>query len=350
MKRMLTNKGVWLGVLVSGIALYFFAQKVDFGELAVAVRDARHWWLVPMLLANVLTLYIRSLRWNYLLHHEKETTTWSLYIANTIGFMANNLLPARLGELVRAYVAARKERIPVSGCLASLFVERIYDMLSILAMLAAVVIAHSFGIGLRRDAEMPELIITGGYTGLIIAVVLVAVLVVLKSNEGLFLKVSHFMTSFLPESLRERVLSFQQNFIASLTLLRDAKTVLMAVWYSVLMWGAFICTIYCVYWAFGITEFTVFHAMFLLVAIALGIMVPAGPGFIGTYHYACTLALTFMFGGLVSASTAGAIAIVMHLMGFVPVTILGLAYLFLEGMSFSELEHQVEEIQAEEEE
>lgn len=325
---------------MSVICSILFIRRVDVPKLVEALQQANYWWLMPVAFINVFSLYFRSLRWRWLLLHLKPTRTWSLYIANMVGFMANNVLPARLGELVRVYVVSRKEEVRLSACLATLVIERVYDLGSILVMFAMVVVAHSLGIGIRVGEDMPAWVNAGAALSLAGGLVILMGMAGLKAAPDLVGTLTSKLMWLLPREFTERVVGFQRGFIDAISFLDNFQVLAMSLIHSVIMWGAFVYSVYCLFYAFGIDDFTVFHAMFLLVALAFGIAIPAGPGYVGTYHWACQLALGFMFADSISSGTVGALAVVMHLVGFITVTTLGIVYMLLEGMSLSEFQRR----------
>lgn len=126
---------LWLGIGISVLFLFLAFRKVNLHELKKALESANYIYLIPAILLTILSLWIRAFRWQYILQPVREIRVSSLFSATMIGFMANNLLPVRLGEFVRAYTIGEKERISKSSSLATIVVERIFDGITILSFL-----------------------------------------------------------------------------------------------------------------------------------------------------------------------------------------------------------------------
>ena len=122
-----------IGVGVSLILLLVLLYQVDLSEVGEALTSANYLYLAPSIALYFVAVYFRAVRWRYLLSPLKVLRVGRLYTVVVIGYMANNLLPARLGELVRAYYLARREPINASSALGTVAVERVYDGMTLLA-------------------------------------------------------------------------------------------------------------------------------------------------------------------------------------------------------------------------
>ena len=107
------------GILVSIICSWLFARKIEWSSLGEAFREAKYIYIFPTVIILFFAHYIRAIRWEVLLSPIKRVSVLNLFSANMIGFMANNVLPARLGEVIRPIMIARKEKIKVSTSLAT---------------------------------------------------------------------------------------------------------------------------------------------------------------------------------------------------------------------------------------
>lgn len=122
------------GVLISIVCSWLFVRKIEWSSLGVAFRDAKYIYIFPTIILIFLAYYIRTIRWEVLLSPVKKVSLLNLFSANMIGFMANNVLPARLGEVIRPVIIARKEKITVSTSFATAVVERVFDILGIIVI------------------------------------------------------------------------------------------------------------------------------------------------------------------------------------------------------------------------
>ena len=137
--------------LAAGLVAVFL-HNIEIRRVASEIARARVEWLVLSLLAVFLSLAIRALRWQYLLEPLGVTSFANAFRATAVGFAASTLLPARAGEVIRPYFLARRERISATGAFATIIVERLLDVVTVLTLLASFVFV--FG---RDMARKPSL-------------------------------------------------------------------------------------------------------------------------------------------------------------------------------------------------
>jgi uncharacterized protein (TIRG00374 family) len=112
----------WLGMVISAVLLYFSLQKLNFAEAWQALKTAKYLWLIPGIAVYFVGVWVRAWRWHYLLRPLKKISTRSMFPIVTIGYMGNNIYPARAGEILRAVVLKRHEGVPISASLATILV------------------------------------------------------------------------------------------------------------------------------------------------------------------------------------------------------------------------------------
>ena len=127
MTNLITSRRLWLGLGGTGLFLGLFFWRTDLGELGDALAQANYWWVVPAVAIWFVSAAFRSLRWHYLLRRLANLRTRTLYPIVIIGYMANNLLPLRTGELVRAYVLGERHGVSKMSTLGTIAVERVFD-------------------------------------------------------------------------------------------------------------------------------------------------------------------------------------------------------------------------------
>src|SRR5512143_1632744 len=116
-----------LGIVISAIFLYIALQGQDLGNVWATLTHANYFWIIPGIATYFLAVVARTWRWHYLLRSIKPVSMQTLFPIVTIGYMGNNIYPARAGEVLRAYVLRREQGVPVSASLATIVVERIFD-------------------------------------------------------------------------------------------------------------------------------------------------------------------------------------------------------------------------------
>lgn len=322
----------WFGFLISLIFLYLFFRKIEFRSLWESLRMANYIYIIPAMIINLFTFVLRAKRWRYLLEPIKRIDTSSLFSATIIGFAANNLLPARIGELVRAYVIGKREAISKSSALATIVIERVFDGMMVILLLILVLFFPPFS-----DRVVTErlkgigIFITITFGGAIV------LLILLKRYTELFKRLIKLILSPFSERFSKRVLDIVSSFVHGLGVLSMGESLFFIIIYSVVMWGLIIMIIYSLYPAFGLDYLPFFSIFFLEVIIVFGVMLPSAPAYIGTFHFACATALGVMG---VEPDKAKSFAIILWSVNAIPVTLIGLYYMSKENISFKEIKKE----------
>lgn len=316
-----------IGFLLTFVFLGLVLWKTDLSELWSALRSANYIYVVPAALCTATSYLLRTARWQRILLPTRRIAYRRLLSVLMIGFMANNLLPARLGEVVRAYVLGRRETISKSLSFATIMLERLLDGVTLLAVLGALALLMPL-----PDWGQELAYIAG-------AVFLVATLgiVFLLLREDLAGRVIHLVLRPLPSALATKVAEKADSFIMGLHALRGGRAVLELIALSIAVWSVEATFYYLVLTAFNIglpLPVLALAASLLLVVVNLGIMLPSAPGYIGTFQFFGLLALG-VFG--VQHELALSATIVAHGVQYVLVTAVGLAYFGRENLSFRTL-------------
>jgi glycosyltransferase 2 family protein len=320
----------YLGLLVGAVFLFLALHKVDFAEMVLVFSDIR-WPLIAVALVLYYLVYvIRMFRWKLLLAPIKDTRYRNLFSAITIGFGANNMFPVRLGELVRAYAIGKMERISSSAALATIVIERVFDILTVLGMLVAIFFFVTFPEGYGKFMVGLR---AAGISSIVALAVFIAFLVLLEKNRNRAMLIVRFFSRPLPERFRTRLESMMISFADGLNVLYHGRKLVGVVIFSILTW----LMIAAFYWVIILSldiSLPFMAAIFVTVLIAFAVSLPAPPGYIGTFHAAARYALVFY--GL-QASRAAGVGIVLHAMSFIPAIAGGLVFIWLDKMSFAEM-------------
>src|SRR5260370_41507478 len=126
---------IWLGILISLVFIWLALRGLQLDQFWGVVESANYGWLIPGVAIYFVAVWMRTWRWHYLLRPIKEIPTRGLFPIVTIGYMGNNIYPARTGEVLRAVVLKRRENVSVSASLATIIVERIFDGVVMLAFI-----------------------------------------------------------------------------------------------------------------------------------------------------------------------------------------------------------------------
>jgi uncharacterized protein (TIRG00374 family) len=319
------------GIAISAVFLYFAFRRVDLDELATAFGNANYWYVIPAGGLSLLSLWFRVVRWRYLLNHIKRVEFSSLLSSASIGFMANHVLPVRLGELIRAYVIGRKERISKSSAFATIVLARIFDGMTVLLFFVIILLTHSY--------EYPEWLQKTIYVAFIFFFLALGVILFLKLRSDMALRAASFILRPFPENAASAVSRQLRSFIEGLGIIKSAKNAVMASLFSVLVWLPNGIIIYILAISFDI-DLPFSGALLMLAIYTFGIMIPSAPAFIGTIQYFSVVGLS-LFG--VSRPVALGFSVIYHLCAFLPVTIVGFIFLFIEGYSLMELRKSARE-------
>ncbi len=307
-------------------------HDVDLREVLDHAREAR-WPLFALSVAVATSVFpIRALRWRYLLERDGTKLTFApLWHATAIGFMANNLLPARAGEVARAYAARRLAGVRFSQAVGSLAVERMMDGLVLLALMALAITLG--GIGQDTAVAGVSLFRTGvGVALVFVPALAVAFWIVHRPKRGLRLFRS-FCAGLLSQRASSRLVHVADGLLMGLEALRSGSRFLIVTAWSLVHWAVGGMAYWLAFRAFGI-EVHWSAALLLQSLVAFGVAIPSSPGFFGFFE-AVVRATLGIYG--VSASKAVSYAVAYHLAAFIPVTLLGFWSLARAHLHLSEL-------------
>jgi hypothetical protein len=244
-----------------------------------------------------------------------------------IGYMANLLLPAHSGEFFRAYVLSKKRTIPMSSILATIVIERIIDVFSLLVLMLLAIFIYPF----------PSWVSKSGYIIFYGAVGLSIFLILLKKATSTIKRTLCFILKLLPKSFEQKIFNVIDQFVSGLVPLKGWHNYITVGILSMAIWACYAFVFHLGLEAFHFTEkFDLKWSVSLIILVftTIAVVVPSSPGYVGTYHYLCQISLA-MFG--VPAGPALSFAAVVHGVGFFPILIVGLFFAHYEGMAISKI-------------
>lgn len=320
----------WLGALISIVFIWLALRGLRLEEFWDSVKQANYIWLVPGIGVYFVGVWVRAWRWHYLLGPIKKIPTQTMFPITTIGYMGNNIYPARAGEVLRAVLLKRKEGVSVSASLATIIVERIFDGVVMLAFvflnlpeLARLTSASGFVGNIQGVALWG----TAAFLGALSMFLLAAMFPQRTTKIGFW-----FIFRLVPKRLHERILGLMSKFLDGLASLRSPFNVLMVFFTSVLIWLLETGKYWFVMHAF---DFNVsFFALMLMNGIVnLATTIPSAPGYIGTFD-APGIAVLTAYG--VEHSVAAGYTLVLHVALWLPITLLGAYFLAREGVHWND--------------
>lgn len=318
---MLRNWRLWLGLAVSVVFIALALRGQDLGQVRRALAAADYRFLPPALLLYFAGVWVRALRWRALLTPVRRLSARALFPVIVIGYMANNVLPWRIGELVRSYVLREREGIATSASLATIAVERICDGLTMLAFLLFASLFIPLDDALRRLAW-------GAAT--IFGILLLA-LILIVASDALRGRLLALATRPLPAALAERLVGLVESFVGGLRILRSGRELAAVAGYSLLAWGLESAMYLAIAPAFRLPLGPA-EALLTTAVANLATLIPSTPGYIGVFETGVGLVLNGLLG--YDRALALSYAIVVHAALYFPITLWGLYYWARAHLSF----------------
>lgn len=314
----------WVGVVISAFFLYLALSNLKLSDLWNAIRNAQYWWLIPGVFVYFLGVWVRAWRWHYLLRPLKKIPTSAMFPIVSIGYMGNNIYPARAGEVLRAVILKQRTDVPISSSLATILVERIYDGVVMLAFVFVNLgelsrLTHNAGLGGNLDIR--TIAIGGSIVFFSALIVFLLCAMFPKQTE----KILYFFGQWLPENLREKILSIAIKFLSGLEALRSPIEALMIFFTTVIIWLLETAKYWFVMHAFPF-EVSFFALMLMNGVVNLATTLPSAPGYIGTFD---TPGIAVLVAYGVSPEIAAAYTLVLHGALWFPITLLGF-YFYLK--------------------
>jgi uncharacterized protein (TIRG00374 family) len=318
-----------LVLAVAVLLVVLFLYNVDLRGVLSAIVHAQPAWLALSLATMFANLALRAWRWRYLLEPLGGTTFANAFRATAVGFAASSILPARAGELIRPYFLARHERMSATGAFATVILERLLDMITVLVLLASYV----FLSGVDLSAANPvayEAVKWAGVSAAVMAVAALAFLFVLAGNPARLAATLKKLEQVLPSKLAGLLAEVAEKFALGLGVIRRPGRLFVALLLSVPLWLCIATGTWAAAVAFHLQ--VPFTGSFLITALlVIGVAVPT-PGAVGGFHAMFRLGATTFFGAPDDAAVGA--AIVLHAFTVGPSLLLGLMFAAQAGLNF----------------
>lgn len=327
-----------LGFLLAAALLVLFFRGVDLSALGSAFRSANAGWLVAAVLASIGTNVLRAWRLGYLLAPLAHVPFGRLVSATFVGFMSGLIVP-RASEVLRPYLAGRRHGVPLSAGFATIVIERLMDVITVVGLVGLYLYVLPLPAQQTRGTLLDALQ-TGGGLAALGAVVLLLVLLAFHVHAERALAAIARLLRFLPEKLSRPMNDALRAFGGGLAVLRAPASHLAAILgQSLLVWLTIAATIHSTNLGFGLK--LPFHSTFLMIGfLTVGVAIPT-PGMVGGFHEFYREALTQGYG--TDNATAVAAAIACHALSNLPVLVLGVCFLWREGLTMGKVAEVAEE-------
>ncbi len=294
-------------------------------EVWQGLREANYWWLIPGIIVYFFAVWLRTFRWHYLLRPVKTVSLRSLFPVVTIGYMGNNIFPFRAGEVIRAYLLRGKEDVSASASLATIVVERVFDGITMLVFVFAVLPLVPTNEFLSRLLPFMSFLFFGA---------LAAFLLIASSPQRTERVYQSFVSKLVPQRWRDQVSGLLERFIEGLQVLRSWRDILLIMGISILLWLVEAWKYWFVMQGFAFDQ-PFYVLVFTCAIVNLATTIPATPGYLGTFEVAGIESLV-LFG--VPRHMATSFMLALHAALWFPITAVGAYFAWRESISWREME------------
>lgn len=329
----------WLGIAISAVFLYIAFRGQNLGDVRDALGEANLWWVPPALVLYFIGVWVRAARWSILLEPLAPSDSRQLFPVVVVGYMANNVLPLRTGEIVRAYLIRRKYNVRKTSVLATIAVERIFDGFTMLGFMLVATTFVSFTSELQHLAIVAFVLFTGLLIGLFL----------LTLGGTLLDRLIQIVLGPLPTRVADSVERLTESFLSGLGVFRNRRDLLKVASLSLVAWLFEASMYYTIARGFGpvIRDAMGIAATLMTTGVAnMATLIPSSPGYIGQFEFGVKLVLNGALG--VPQGQALAFAILVHAALYFPITIWGVVEWSRQHLSFRQIQDVDEEPSADE--
>lgn len=341
----MAKKETYLGLAISAVCLYLAFRSSNWSEILEISLRTNYWIFLLTLPLLFLHFWFRAIRWRYLMMPQGHFGLHDLFGATMIGFMANNVLPMRVGEFIRAYVFGKRVKTSVSATFATIVLERVFDGFILLLMLIAGLLFLPFHLG----PDKVVIIRAVSYLAGTLYLFGIGVLVLARMKIGLLVRIVEGLLRWWPR-LRESAVKAVFAFAGGLNSLGNWRLLAVILFHSVLVWGFSVAYYLANMYAFrspdGLnlgSQVGWLGACFFLGAISMGVALPSSPGMVGTFQLASIWTLVAMG---IQETTAESFAIIIHGLQYIPITLTGIIYLYVQNFTLREVRSSAQSTQA----
>jgi glycosyltransferase 2 family protein len=328
------NWKIWLGVLISIFFLALALRGLHLEGFMDALSAVNYWWIIPGIVIYFGAVLARTWRWHFMLLHLKNIPLRRLFPVVVIGYMGNNVYPARAGEFIRSYILKRKEGVSMGASLTTVILERLFDGLVMLAFifisLTSISVGTAYGaVVLAASAIFGVALIF--FFGLVIFP---------RQSERIYLYLLH---KFAPKRFHDLAHRVFDRFMAGLHSLRSPREVLMIFVSSLVIWLTETTTYWFVMRGFDAVferPLSFGQLMFMIALANLVLIIPAAPGGAGTFD--ATVSSVIQSFGVAQAGATGYM-VVLRVVLWLPITLLGFVYMGRESLRWGDFSRALDE-------
>ncbi|MEQ9061304.1 MAG: lysylphosphatidylglycerol synthase transmembrane domain-containing protein [Gammaproteobacteria bacterium] len=307
-----------IGLLVSALALWLASRQIEVEAFLDALRSADAGLIALSFAITVGVCLLRVARWRILFSFASSVGSNSLFSVLMIGFLANNLLPARLGDVAMAFLLHYKEGVGKSRSLGAIFLDRLFDVIALVALMSLVLLVHDLPIWVDWIVEL----------GLAGCVVLFGFIWMTVRNEERSRELVERLTKVFPPTAQSRLMQVFVMAVEGMQAVHSPKRTMAALVASFLIWSSLGMGVFLLTQSFGFS-LGLLEAVVVMGIVNLGLVIPSSPGFVGTFQLFCVAALSLYD---IDKSSALSFSVMYHLSQWLPTTLIGYYYLNRENL------------------
>jgi glycosyltransferase 2 family protein len=315
---------LFIAALTLGL-LWLFFRNIELHATWQAIAHARLGLILAAVFVTLLTYIVRAWRWQALLRPIGKARFRTAFRTTVIGFAATFLLPGRVGEVLRPYLLARTEGLKATATFATVIIERLLDVCTVVMLFAVALPFVNVDVG--REVKTASAIAVAGS---LVALILLFMLAGHPERLGQW---AGKLARHLPPRIAHLTEQLVRTFAEGLKVMRHPGQLVLAAFWSVPLWSSIALGVWLTSLAFDLT-YPFLGSFLVLALLAAGVSLPT-PGGVGGFHYTYLLALTQFFGAPREASAAA--ALVLHAVSFVPVTLVGMVFMWQDGLTLGSL-------------
>lgn len=330
-------KQLVIGLSIAVVALYYTLRNVSLNELLESFKNVDYIYLIPTAILGILSYVIRAYRWRVLISPMKDVPASGLYAPLMVGFMGN-ILPARAGEFLRAYLLSKKFGISFSGSFATIIVERVFDVIMLLILFTWVSIFHAEAFDIQTSFSGISLQTLATRFGQLCAILisgLIVFIAMLTFQKQRLLRLIQSITRFLPQKWHDKVEYLVEEFAIGLLVVKDFGAVMKITFYSLLVWIFIVSSYYPLYFAYDLHDKSIQSLLILTVMVCILIALLPTPAFLGSFQAGVVIGLHEIMGE--PEITAVSYGMVCWGINFLIILCAGVFFILHEHLSVSQL-------------
>jgi glycosyltransferase 2 family protein len=324
---MLKSPRFWIGLLISLVSLYFAFQGIQFDKLFDALRNINYFWMLAASAIFFISYVGRVLRWQLLFAPHRMRFN-KVFHAMNIGYLLSSVLPARLGDIVRAVLVGQFENVSKARALSTVVVERLFDGLTVVLLLGVTALFVPNIPDIARQGAVA--VAAAGIGGLV-------VLLLLSFNKERGLSLLHRLTPPIPFLQSPRLWGSLESLIDGFAILRSPRELFGVAAWSIFAWLTGGLMYWAVMRAMDLQTLSFDSAFLVMVVTSLVVIVPSSPAYIGVFHATAVFTLNTVFG--IDKSAALSYAVVIHALNYLWLIAIGIYSMWHEGLSYDRLQN-----------